>query len=88
MHALEHLLLCRCKGRAGDMQPFGTVYDPTWDLRAYSGWSPSLQAIVVAFRYSLATVTAPGRVQCSALPSCMYDSLCRRPSMPNHMCAL
>ena len=32
------------------MQPAGTVYDPTWDLRAYSGWSPSLGAIVVAFR--------------------------------------
>ena len=35
------------------MNPFGTVYDPAWDLRAYSGWSPSMQGIIIAFRCCL-----------------------------------
>ena len=47
---VSSMRLCRCSGRAAEMQPFGTVYDPNWDLRAYSGWSPSMSAIIVAFR--------------------------------------
>lgn len=61
---------CRCSGRAAEMQPFGTVYDPAWDLRAYSGWSPSMGAIIVAFRWAALTI---------AVVACLLDlQACRQ----------
>ena len=41
---------CRCTGRASQFETFSTIDDEAWDLKAYTGWSPSLPGIVVAFR--------------------------------------
>lgn len=40
----------RCNGRAREFETFSTIEDVAWDLKAYTGWSPSLQGVVVAFR--------------------------------------
>ncbi|KAK9808570.1 hypothetical protein WJX73_010249 [Symbiochloris irregularis] len=40
----------RCNERAAAFSTFSTIEDAAWDLKAYTGWSPSLPGIVVAFR--------------------------------------
>ena len=40
----------RCNQRAREFETFSTIDDIAWDLKAYTGWSPSLPGIVVAFR--------------------------------------
>lgn len=40
----------RCHGRASGFEVERIVYDESWDLFGYAGWSPRLQAMVVSFR--------------------------------------
>ena len=53
------------------MQPFGTIYDPTWDLRAYTGWSPSMKVSMHLFS---GLVPAFARLWCSIMQAALRTS--------------
>ena len=53
------------------MQPFGTIYDPTWDLRAYTGWSPSMK---VSTHLISMSAFALARLWCSIIRATLCTS--------------
>lgn len=41
---------CRCHGAVAAMEIGRTIYDEGWDLFGYTGYSPVMNAIIVAFK--------------------------------------
>lgn len=41
---------CRCRGPVASMKVGRVIYDQGWDLFGYTGYSPVMNAIIVAFR--------------------------------------
>ena len=42
--------MCRCHGNIAGMEVGRTIYDEGWDLFGYTGYSPQMNAIIVAFK--------------------------------------